>query len=137
MELNYNPENDTVSWVNPDTNIEVKVVLKEFMEGLPQNIEIVRLHYLLSMVHELRKQKLRNSGDYHAHVLSLMAKESKAREEQHKCVEEGDLRKAKAYADLVRSIVYEKNTSNELRHNNRVMGIEEGKLMAMLAKLEV
>lgn len=137
MKLDYNPKDDSVAFTIGDADIEVQFNLLEFLNALPKNIEIVRLHYLLSQLHALRSQKIRNSEDYHQKILDLLEKEQNARNEQERCIEKGDLKRAKAYGELVKSILSEKNTANELRHNNRLLGIEEGKLMAMLAKLEV
>lgn len=134
--LEYDPDGDKITMGTYGAGT-MTFSLFDFLERLPQTIEIIRLHYLCSKIHQTRNEKIENLGDYMDKVIDLTTGEARIRKKMEDAAEEGDFKYVKALGEVVKAYLAEKNTVNEFRHAQKFLTNEEGRLLALLAKLEV
>jgi len=117
------------------------------LESLPS--EKVRIEQLLWKIKNTREEKIQNLGDFQQKIIDLTLKESAYRQkldvllhsdEPAMSVIRNDSKMfpsyIKAYGELIKACLTEKNTLTEYRHAQKFLTNEEGRLMVLLAKLE-
>ena len=133
MEIEFTPTTEVIHITIGDTT--ESITLLDFLDHLPS--EKVRWEWLLAEARRVKAEKIHNLGNFMQKIIDLTKGEAETRNKMMPLAEAGDLKALKAYSEVIKAYLSEKNTMVEFRHAQKFLTIEEGKIMAMLANLEV
>lgn len=146
MKVEYDPVTTLVT-IGGDTDNPVHIGIQQLLEQLPT--EKVRVEQLLWKIDSIRKEKIENLGSFQDKIIDLTVKEAGYRQKLETLTVSDDPKYVairtdskmfpsyiRAYGELIKACLTEKNTLTEFRHAQKFLTNEEGKLLLILAKLE-
>jgi len=141
LKVNYDDYTRLVTIGSEEIDIE------ELLGALPT--EKARVETILWRIDAIRKEKIENLGSFQDIIIELVKKESAYRQklddlmhldtEKILAIRNNDKMRAsyiKAYGELIKACLTEKNTLTEYRHAQKFLTNEEARFMVLLAKLE-
>lgn len=133
--------------IGGDTRNPIDIHIDSLLEQLPT--EKVRVEQILWKIDSIRNEKIQNLGDFQQKIIDLTIKESEYRQKLDDLMHKDDEKYIpiksdpkllssyiRAYGELIKACLTEKNTLTEYRHAQKFLTNEEGKFMLILAKLE-
>jgi hypothetical protein len=146
VKIEYDPLNETVT-IKDDTDYSMVITIDNLLDQLPT--EKVRVEHILWKIDSIRKEKIQNLGDFQQRIIDLVKKEAQYRQKlddlMHSdepnilAIRNDDKMRAsyiKAYGELIKACLTEKNTLTEFRHAQKFLTNEEARFMVLLARLE-
>jgi len=141
LKVKYNDDNRLVTIGSEEIDIE------ELLEALPT--EKTRVEKILWRIDAIRKDKIENLGNFQDLIIDLVKKEAAYRQKLDDLMHldtdkilairnDDKMRQSyiKAYGELIKACLTEKNTLTEFRHAQKFLTNEEARFMVLLARLE-
>jgi len=134
IDLNYVPSSDNLVITIEDKSMTIPVA--DFWKMMPQT-ERPRLEHLLSELYDLRMEIVADMGEYSRYILELTKGIARIRTKQEALDPDKEAKAIKSLSLIVTSFSSEKNTLREMRHAIKLQAIQEGRLLAQIAEIEL